>query len=92
MNEITEKSATVLRNEDVTEIVAEVPEGHLHLRTTVLLADGSSISFQEATVAAIVRAYVSIKTDPLRSRVVLRGRKVPDRKDGYDEWQLLEEP
>ncbi len=92
MNEKTEKSATVLRNEDVTEIVTEIPEGHLHLRTTVRLADGSSISFQEATVAAIVRAYVSIKTNPLRNRVVLRGRKVPDRKDGYAEWQLLEEP
>ena len=80
------------RNEDVTEIVAEIPEGHLHLRTMVLLADGSSIYLQEATVAAVVRAYVSVKTDPLRKRIVLRGRKVPDRKEGYAEWQLLEEP
>lgn len=84
--------ATELRNEDVMEIVAEVPEGHLHLRTAVRLADGSSITFQEATVAAIVRAYVSVKTDPLRNRVVLRGRNVPGRKEGYAEWQLLEEP
>jgi hypothetical protein len=83
--------ATVLRNEDVTEIVAEIPEGHLHLRTTVKLTDGSSITLQEATVAAIVRAYVSVKTDPLRIRVVLRGRKVSERRDGYAEWQLLEE-
>jgi hypothetical protein len=85
-------AAIVLRNEDVTEILAEIPEGHLHLRTEVTLADGSSITLQEATVAAIVRAYVSVKTDPLRNRVILRGRKVSDRKDGYAEWQLLEEP
>jgi hypothetical protein len=88
----TRDAAIVLRNEDVTEILAEIPERHIHLRTELTLADGSSISLQEATVAAIVRAYVSVKTDPLRNRVVLRGRKVPDRKDGYAEWQLLEEP
>jgi hypothetical protein len=82
----------VLRNEDVREIVAEIPEGHLHIRTTVQLADGSSITLQEATVAALVRAYVAVKTDPLRTRVVLKGRKVPGRKEGYAEWQLMEEP
>ncbi|HEY7746183.1 MAG TPA: hypothetical protein VIA07_07595 [Desulfuromonadales bacterium] len=82
----------VLRNEDVTEIVAEIPEGHLHIRTTVQLADGSSITFQEATIAAMVRAFVAVKTDPVRTRVVLTGRKVCGRKDGYAEWQLMEEP
>ncbi len=81
----------VLRNEDVTRIVAEIPEGHRHLRTTLTLADGTTVTFQEATVAALVRAYVAVKTDPLRSRVVLNGRKVPGRKEGYAEWQLLEE-
>ncbi|HEY6837434.1 MAG TPA: hypothetical protein VI389_01695 [Geobacteraceae bacterium] len=85
-------TATVLRNEDVREIEAEIPEGHRHLRTTVRLADGSAVTFQEATIAALVRAYVAVKTDPLRSRIVLRGRKVEGRKDGYAEWQLLEEP
>jgi len=82
----------VLRNEDVAEILAEIPEGHHHLRTTLRLSDGSSITFQEATVAAIVRAYVAVKTDPLLSRVELFGRKVSGRKEGYAEWQLLEEP
>lgn len=80
-----------LRNEDVTLVVAEIPAGHRHLRTTVSLADGSSVTFQEATVAAIVRAYVAVKTDPLRDRIVLAGRMVAERKAGYAEWQLLEE-
>lgn len=81
----------ILRNEDVTEIVAEIPAGHRHLRTTVQLADGASFIFQEATVAALVRAYVAVKTDPVRSRVVLSGRRVAEGKDGYAEWQLMEE-
>jgi hypothetical protein len=85
-------SERVLRNEDIAEIVAEIPEGHRHLRTTVRLADGSAITLQEATVAAIVRAYVAVKADPLRNVVTLKGRKVPGRKDGYAEWQLLEGP
>lgn len=81
---------TILINEDVTEVSAEIPEGHLHLRTTIVLADGSALTLQEATVAAIVRAFVAVKTDPLRSRITLRGRRVPQRKRGYAEWQLLE--
>lgn len=81
----------VLRNEDVAEIVAEIPDGHRHLRTTLKLADGSAITLQEATVAAIVRAYVAVKTDPLRNGLTLKGRKIPGRKEGYAEWQLMEE-
>lgn len=84
--------STVLRNEDISGILLEIPEGHLHIRTTVQLADGSSLTLQEATVAALVRAYVAVKTDPVRTRVLLRGRKVPGRKEGYAEWQLMEEP
>jgi hypothetical protein len=82
---------TILRNEDVTRVVAEIPQGHRHLRTTVTLADGFSFTIQEATIAAIVRAYVTVKTDPLRDRVVLTGRLVESRKTGYAEWQLVEE-
>lgn len=88
----TETGERVLRNEDITEIVAKIPSGHHHLRTTLKLADGSAIILQEATVAAIVRAYISVTTNPLRNGLVLKGQKVPHRKEGYAEWQLLEEP
>jgi hypothetical protein len=80
----------LLRNEDVARVVAEIPQGHQHLRTTVTLADGSSITFQEATIAALVRAYVAVKTHPLRTRVVLTGKRVENRKSDYAEWQLVE--
>ncbi len=82
----------LLSNEDVTRILAEIPQGHRHLRTTLTLADGTAITLQEATVAAMVRAYVAVKTDPVRRRVELEGRRVAGRKDGYAEWQLLEVP
>jgi hypothetical protein len=85
-------AATTPRNEDVTRVEAEIPPGHRHLRTKVTFADGSSITFQEATVAAIVRAYLSVKTDPVRERVVLTVRRLEERKGGFAEWQLLEEP
>lgn len=86
----TEPVARVLRNEDVVRVVAEIPEGHQHLRLTVTLADGSAFTFQEATMAALVRAYVAVKTHPLRKRAALTGRLVRERKEGYAEWQLVE--
>lgn len=92
MTESIASDSSVLRNEDIIEIVAEIQEGHLHLRTTLTLGDGSSVTLQEATVAAIVRAYVAVKTDPLRTRVRLTGRRLAERKSGYAEWQLMEEP
>ena len=60
-------------------------------RTTVTLADGTALTLREATAVAIVRAYVAVKTDPCRMRVVLTGSRLQRRKRGYAEWQLLEE-
>ncbi len=80
-----------IRNEDIVRVTAEIPEGHRHLRTTVVLADGTELVFQEAAVANIVRAYVGVKTHPVRKRVVLKGERLAERKEGYAEWQLLEE-
>jgi hypothetical protein len=80
----------ILRNEDIKGLVAEIPEGHEHLRTTLILQDGQEITFQEATVANIVRSYISIKTDPLKKKVIMRGRIIKEGKRGYAEWQLVE--
>lgn len=80
----------IVRNEDVKELVIEVPEGHTHLRLSLILYDGSEIVLQEATVANLVRAYVALKTHPLKKRVRLKGKRLDQRKEGYAEWQLLE--
>ena len=59
----------IIRNEDIVRVTAEIPEGHRHLRTTVVLADGTELVFQEAAVANIVRAYVGVKTHPRRALI-----------------------
>ncbi len=81
----------IVHNEDIKELIAEIPEGHKHLRTTIVLKDGTDFIFQEATIANLVRAYISVKTHPAKKKVVLRGKKLGERKDGYAEWQLVEE-
>ena len=80
----------IIANEEVQELIAEIPEGHKHLRTTITLHDGRSFTFQEATIANLVRAYITVKTHPERTAVRLSGGKLPVRKDGYAEWQLVE--
>jgi len=80
----------LIRNEHVSRVIVEIPPGHRHLRTTVSLEDGTELVFHEATIANIVRAYVSIKTHPTTARIVLHGGAVAGRKEGFAEWQLLE--
>lgn len=81
----------IIHNEDIKELIMEVPEGHKHLRTRLVLQDGSELVFQEATVANLVRAYITVKTHPVINRIVLKGQRIQERKEGYAEWRLLEE-
>jgi len=80
-----------IRNEDIKEILVEIPEGHKHLRTTITLQDDTELVLQEAAVANITRAYITVKTHPQKESVKLKGRQLTDKKDGYADWQLLEE-
>ena len=81
----------IINNEDIKELTAEIIEGHKHLRTTLILQDGTELVFQEAAIANLVRAYIKVKTHPTTKRVKLKGRKLTERKKGYAEWQLVEE-
>lgn len=83
--------AVNVSNEDIKEVLVEVPEGHRHVRTRISLQDGTEFVFQEAAVANIVRAFITVKTHPEKTSVRLRGRKSVKRKSGYSEWQLTEE-
>ena len=80
----------IISNEDVKELTAEIPEGHKHVRTTIVLQDGKEFTFQEATMASLVRAYISVKTHPQLTKIRLTGRRVRAKKDGYAQWQLVE--
>ncbi len=80
-----------IRNEDIKEVLVEIPEGHRHVRTTISLESGAEVVLQEAALANIVRAFITVKTHPEKSSVRLKGRKSSHRKPGYAEWQLIEE-
>jgi len=80
-----------INNEDIKEIIAEIPEGHKHLRTTIVFEDGRSMTFQEATIANLVRAYINVKTHPTRTRTQLKRSNLEYRKNGFAEWQLVED-
>jgi hypothetical protein len=80
-----------IHNEDIKELTAEIPEGHKHLRTTIVLQDGTEFVLQEATIANLVRAYITVKTHPVKRKVTLKSKSLSERKDGYAERQLVEE-
>jgi len=80
-----------IMNEMVKEILMESPEGHKHIRTRIVLQDNSEIIFQEATVATMTRAYITLKTHPQKTSVRLTGCNLPDKKQGFADWQLMEE-
>ena len=80
-----------VRNEEVKRVLLGVPEGHRHLRLAMELEGDEVLVFSEATVANIVRAYVTVKTHPVVRGVELVRVKVGEgRKEGYAEHQLLE--
>ena len=78
-------------NEDIQEVTVGVPEGHRHIRTCIVLRDGTELVFPEAAVANILRAFVTVKTHPVKTAVRLKVKRMEQRKKGYAEWQLVEE-
>jgi hypothetical protein len=80
-----------IRNEDIKEILVGIPEGHRHIKTKITLWDDTELVLQEAAVANIVRAYITVKTHPQKTSVHLKGRPLVEKKAGYADWQLLEE-
>lgn len=86
-------SVRYVRNCDVKKILLGVPAGHKHLRLAVELADDKILIFSEATIANIVRAYICIKTHPIRRAIELKATRLiacSELKEGYSEYQLLE--
>ena len=80
-----------IKNEDIKEILVEIPEGHQHIRTKITLKDDTELVFQEATIANLTRAYITVKTHPQKESVKLKGRHVTGKKADYADWQLTEE-
>jgi hypothetical protein len=80
----------LLRNRHVSRVLVGVPDGHQHIRARIETGGGDVITLQEATLAAIARAYLSVSTHPTRNAVELRAAEIKGRKDGFAEVHLLE--
>lgn len=80
----------IIRNSDVKRVLIGVPEGHKHVRIILELQDGSLLEFQEATIANIVRGFITIKTHPQKTAIELINVKLTHRRRGFAEYQLLE--
>jgi hypothetical protein len=80
----------IIKNEDVDSVLLAVPEGHRHLRLALTTKDGETVVLQEAAVAAIVRAYVTVKTHPQMRAVKLISARPEHLKEGYAADQLIE--
>ncbi len=82
----------VLANSDILELTVAVPPGHHHLRATLRLRSGEEFVLQEATLASLARAYLTVKTHPVKEALRLVGCSVdaPVKKEGFADWQLLE--
>jgi hypothetical protein len=80
-----------ITNDALKQALMAVPAGHRHIRLVITTREGDTVVLQEAAVAAIVRAYTSIKTHPSRRAVKLVSRTPEGLKEGYAKDQLIEE-
>lgn len=78
----------VYRNKDISRVLIGAPNSHKHLRT-IIETPHERFIFQEATIANIVRAYITIKTHqtPFSIQRITATKAV---KEGYARYQLLE--
>ena len=82
----------VIRNDDIEQVLIGMPEDHKHLRICVKLKNKSAFIFQEATIANILRAYITIKTDPTvqAKELGVKTLNAEQQKKDYAVHQLLE--
>ena len=80
-----------ITNDALIKALLAVPAGHRHLRLIITTKEGDTVVLQEAAVAAIVRAYTTIKTHPVRRAVKLVSKTPDNLKEGYAKDQLVEE-
>jgi len=83
-------SDLLLRNRSVQRLVVGVPDGHQHLRARIHTDSGDVVTLQEATLAALCRAYLGISTHPHRLALEMVSSPVPNGKEGFARYQLLE--
>lgn len=82
----------IIHNDDVQRMLVGVPTGHQHVRAALELRDGRCLILQEATIAALVRAYVTVNTHPQTRGVKMVGHMdLPRRKMDFAPYQMVED-
>jgi hypothetical protein len=86
------RKVDAIRNQDIKRVLIGIPRGHKHLRICIELKNGMALVFQEATIANISRAYITLKTHPHIRALELKTKRANAQqlKGGYTEHQLLE--
>jgi hypothetical protein len=81
----------ILRNRDIQRVLMGTPRSHKHMRTIIATDHGNNYIFQEATIANIVRAYITLKTHPSKNGIeLIREDKVEGWKNGFASSQLID--
>ena len=80
----------VFRNEDIKRVLIGIPKGHKHVRAIIETEKDCILIFQEATIANLCRAYMTILTHPIIEAIELKKTLVTKRKKNFAEYQLLE--
>ncbi len=79
----------IIRNSKIQRILLGVPLNHTHIRALIELNDGTKLVFHEAVLAGIVRAFLTIKLDPLRDAIELTNMELANRRVGFAKHQLI---
>jgi len=87
----TSNEVKIYKNQDVKRIIAFIPPSHRHVRLYIEFTD-QKIVIQQATIDAIIRAYISVALHPQRKAIELIRRRLSrnERKEGFAEYQLVE--
>ncbi len=78
-----------IANEQIQTILGGTPTDHKHLRFFIQ-TDRQCLVFSEATIANLVRAYVILKTHPVKNAIRLMQTSPLSRKADFATVQLLE--
>lgn len=86
------ESTKRIRNKDIETVWIGIPEGHKHIRVCIKLKDELTVIFQEATIANILRGYITVKTHPTTKaqELELQVSDETSQREGYALHQLLE--
>ncbi len=85
------KQMLIFPNDTIQQVLVGTPTGHRHLRILVE-TDKHLLVFHEATLANLVRAFVTVKTHPRTTVLKLAREQSNAFRPGFATSQLLEQP